>query len=586
MTSAAPAYHNKLRTTDGLLERSATMTGHEEPAWERTRIRVPRENGTFLIHPEPAAVVRIVEQLRDSSELPGASECRILDCALSAFRTSARNEIIDAASRWTSDLLGSSIEIPANAPLIMTGHQPELFHPGVFAKNFATSQLASRCGGVGLNLVVDNDLMASTRIRVPIGNREQPGISTIEFDTSRAPIPWEEARVADVSLLESFADRVSAAMQQWNIDPLITECWPAVVEKARQRSNTGRNASLPECLTVGRASLERDWGLGNLELPISQLCETSAFRSFAAHILLRAEQFCRVYNQVLSEYRRVNRIRSSSHPVPELELKNGWCETPFWIWDAGNPRRGRLFVRQAAEILELATAPDSSSIVHSLNLRLTASSDAAAAVMLQLSDSGLRLRTRALTTTLFTRLCLCDLFVHGIGGAKYDAMTDRIASRFFGVELPDYLTLSASAWLPIGEPHSATTTDVSRLKQMLREVQQNPQRHLGSDVPTDAQQLVAEKLNLIAQQHGDAFSAASVQMPLRGDERFRRFPEINRQLSKLTEPQQRLIRDELAQTEQNLAANQILASREFSFCLYPAESVRKMISGLDVCLAR
>lgn len=569
-----------------LLERSATMTGHEEPAWERTRIRVPRENATFLIHPEPAAVVRHVDQVRDSSELPDASECRILDGALPAFRTCARNEIVAAASRWTSDLLGSSIDVPVNAPLIMTGHQPELFHPGVFAKNFATSQLASRCGGVGLNLVVDNDLMASTRIRVPIGDREQPGISTIEFDTSRAAIPWEEARVVDVSLLESFADRVTVAMRPWEIDPLITECWPAVVEKARQQSNTGRNASLAECLTVGRASLERDWGLGNLELPISQLCETNAFRSFACHILLRAEQFCRVYNQVLSEYRRVNRIRSSSHPVPELELKNGWCETPFWIWAAGNPRRGRLFVRQAGETLELATASDSSSIVHSLNLRPSASSDAAAAVMLQLSDSGLRLRTRALTTTLFTRLCLCNLFVHGIGGAKYDAMTDRIASRFFGVTLPDYLTLSATAWLPIGEPHAATPSDVSRLRQMQRELQQNPQRHLGPELPVDAHQLVAEKLNLIAQQHGVAPSASSVQTPLRGHERYRRFPEINRQLSALTKPQQRLIRDELAQIEQSLAANQILASREFSFCLYPAESIREMISSLDDRLAR
>ena len=289
---------------------------------------------------------------------------------------------------------------------------------------------------------------------------------------------------------------------------------------------------------------------------------------------------------MLGEYRRVNRIRSSSHPVPELVLQNGWCETPFWIWEADNPRRGRLFVRQDGETLELATSPDSSSIVYSLNLRPNSSSTAAAAALQQLSEAGLRLRTRALTTTLFTRLCLCDLFVHGIGGAKYDAMTDRIASRFFGVRLPDYLTLSATAWLPIGEPHPATMSDVSRLRQMLRELQQNPQRHLGSDLPDDARQLVTEKNNLIAQQNASESSDSSGQTPLRGHERYRRFPEINRQLAQRTLSQRKLILEELAQIEQSLAANKVLTSREFSFCLYPAEAIRKMIGGLDVRLAR
>jgi hypothetical protein len=68
---------------------------------------------------------------------------------------------------------------------------------------------------------------------------------------------------------------------------------------------------------------------------------------------------------------------------------------------------------------------------------------------------------------------------------------------------------------------------------------------------------------------------------LRGHERYRRFPEINRQLAGLTEHQQKLIREELSQIEQRLSANQVLTSREFSFCLYPAESIQTMINDLD-----
>jgi hypothetical protein len=563
-----------------LLELSATMNGREEPAWERTRLRVPRENGTFLIHPDPATIVRHVEKLGKQPELPGSTECRILDLGLKEFRAAARSELITAASQWTSELLGRTIDIPVTAPLIMTGHQPELFHPGVFAKNIATSQLALRGGGVGLNLVVDNDLMASTRIRVPVGDRDNPSVSTIDFDSARGPLPWEEARVADMGLLETFADRVSAAMRPWDIEPLVAEFWPKVVSKARDEWSFGQNASLAECLTAGRVSLEHGWGLGNLELPISGLCETDAFRSFAAHILLNAEEFCRIYNQVLSEYRRVNRIRSSSHPVPELEARHGWHETPFWIWNADNPRRGRLFVRQVADTLELATAPESSSIVSSLTLSPDATADQAASALKQLSDAGLRIRTRALTTTLFSRLCLCDLFVHGIGGAKYDAMTDRIASRFFGVGLPKYLTLSATIWLPVGEPYSATPADVSRLRQILRQLQQNPQRHLVPDLPAEIQSLVAEKAVLIDQQNAAQTAEPKSERSSQGHERYRRMPEINRELAKQTEFQQHLILDKLVEVEGRLASNGILSSREFSFCLYPAEMIQRVSARL------
>ena len=67
----------------------------------------------------------------------------------------------------------------------------------------------------------------------------------------------------------------------------------------------------------------------------------------------------------------------------------------------------------------------------------------------------MRLRTRALTTTLFSRFLLGDLFIHGIGGAKYDELGDEIARRFFGIEPPGFLTVSMTLWL--GLPSDAAT---------------------------------------------------------------------------------------------------------------------------------
>ena len=45
---------------------------------------------------------------------------------------------------------------------------------------------------------------------------------------------------------------------------------------------------------------------------------------------------------------------------------------------------------------------------------------------------GVKIRSRALITTLWARLVLGDLFLHGIGGAKYDQVTDLLIERFSG----------------------------------------------------------------------------------------------------------------------------------------------------------
>ena len=51
---------------------------------------------------------------------------------------------------------------------------------------------------------------------------------------------------------------------------------------------------------------------------------------------------------------------------------------------------------------------------------------------------------------MFARYLLGDLFLHGIGGAKYDELGDEVSGRFFGFEPPGYLTLSMTLWLGLG----------------------------------------------------------------------------------------------------------------------------------------
>src|SRR5438270_9519718 len=87
------------------------------------------------------------------------------------------------------------------------------------------------------------------------------------------------------------------------------------------------------------------------------------------------------------------------------------------------------------------------------------------------------LRPRALITTMYARLVLSDLFIHGIGGAKYDELTDLIIRRFFGIEPPAYVTATATFRLPIERPQ-VSLDDVRRSEQRIRGVRFRPESFL------------------------------------------------------------------------------------------------------------
>lgn len=544
----------------------------EEP-WQRQRLRVPREDGTLFARPELRETPGAVE--RNAAAL-NAAATDIQGRTLQHMRDWARRRTLEAAVDYTRYLAGETIDFPIadDVAFVADGHQPSLFHPGVWVKNFGIHGIAERTGRRALHLVVDNDTLSSSSLRVPAGDRSSPRFESLAFDDERRTGPWEDAGVRNEALFCSFGDRAVAAMRRWGVEPLIGEIWPTAVEFAR------RGGLLRDCFTAARHRLEEQWGLHNLEVPLSRLCGTEPFLWFASHLFAHAARFREVHNLTLQQFRTVNRVRSRTHPVPELSQQGDWIESPFWIWSEGESIRRRAFVRQAtAKQVELTDCRDLT-----LRFPLAPQMDACCAVELlrELPAKGVRLRTRALTTTLFARLCLADLFVHGIGGAKYDEMTDRIIARFFGIAPPAFLTLSATLHLPLAEPFNVAADDLPSLRQRLRDLRYNSDRHLPEGTRADA--LIDEKRRLIEEQQ----AAKTEGLPRRlrrerspeNHRRFLRFRELDRQLAEFTQPQQQRLLGEIEVVRSQLQANAVLQNREFAFCLYPEEALRPFLTGL------
>ena len=515
-----------------------------------TRLNAPREHGAKLIEPPLSLAGEMMSLNKRTIAQAGYN---VQGRGLTQLASEAREQLLAEALRYTRSYRNATV--PANpGHVILAGHQPEMFHPGVWLKNFALARLAKDHGAVAVNLQIDSDAMKTASLRVPSGSLDQPRLENVPFDRAAAEAPFEQRTILDRACFDSFADRASKHLQSLVPHPFLARFWPLAVARSRETNHLGAS------LAQARHQCEAAWGLQTLEIPQSRVCDLPAMRWFMAHLLAHLPRFWETYNAALLEYRREHKVRSAAHPVPALDRMDDWLEAPLWIWTESDPRRRRLFVRHRKDELLLS---DREQFEAALPL---VPENAAAAVerWAALSANGIRLRTRALITTMAARLLLGDLFVHGIGGAKYDQLTDRIIERFFGVAPPGYMVVSGTLRLPLS--HSAAPTDdVPQLRQRIRELYFHPERFLkqpGPDRITTDQNtaaLVAEKRRWLA----------TVETPDNAQMRCRAIRQVNEALQPAVAALRELWASEAAKRADRQRAEALLISREYAFTLFP-----------------
>ncbi len=137
-----------------------------------------------------------------------------------------------------------------------------------------------------------------------------------------------------------------------------------------------------------------------------------------------------------------------------------------------------MFVASRGDELILA---DREGLEIPLALSADGEADRAVQQLSGLAEHGIQLRSRALLTTLAARLLFGDLFLHGIGGAKYDRLTDAIIRRFFGIEPPAYMVVSGTLRLPI-ERECASESELFAVQRQLRELTFHPERFVDGAI--------------------------------------------------------------------------------------------------------
>lgn len=507
------------------------------------RLKAPRDHGAILAYPP---LTEVGSLLAVNAARLGSANVALQGRPLRDLRSLAHAETIAAARAYLSEASEPVPDFIGDA-IILAGHQPELFHPGVWIKNFALQSLAKKHRAVPLNVVIDNDAVKATALRLPYDTQ----LAKVPFDSWQSDAPCEDRVVQDENLFASLPSRVEPLVQDWPFRPLLFNWWSEVL---RQRQRT---PLLGERLAAGRRSLERAWGRQPFEVPLSRVCETEAFAWFVVHVLRELPRFHADYNAAVRGYRQRHGLRSPMHPAPDLVRDGDWLEAPFWAWRRGEARRQRLWAKSSGGRIELRAGPASWPTLEGDAVRQSQQWRALVA-------AGHKVRTRALTTTLFGRLLVGDLFVHGIGGGKYDEATDELFRQFFGLEAPAYLVLTATLQLPLANFPTARNDYFGSLLEE-RDIFWNPQRHVYGQTDPLVLQLIKEK------------EAWITRCCTNHDERLQRFTQlqrINGELREFVRAAQNRTRYGRADSERRLRLHELHTSREYAFCLFPEEMLR------------
>lgn len=532
-------------------------------AREFRSLRAPQGDGETLVDPAYDLLADVVAQ---NCERLAACNYEFHGRSLTDLSHAARHNLLKAAIVYTSQYRDipagwEELDSLSNLPFILSGHQPELFHPGVWYKNFVLGGLARRLGGVGIHLLIDSDLCRTATVRVPTGTLTQPRVEAAAYDAPAPEVPYEERAIQDTATFSNFAERAAALLRPLVANPMVVELWPIMLDQLAGQKNLGLR------LAQGRHAFEQTWNIDTLELPQSAVCQMPEFAWFVAHILADLPRFRTAHNEALACYRSAHHLRNRAQPVPDLMAVDDWIEAPFWIWTSDDPQRRPLYARRSGQRLFI-----SDRRAHTFDLAVAADGDLSAAVeqLIALPSQGIKLRTRALTTTLFARLVLSDLFLHGIGGAKYDQVTDQIVRLYFGFEPPELAAVSATLRLPL---HCAVHTSAipGQWEQRLRELQYHPEHFIelnGNAHHADAAAIIAAKQSWL--RAPKTFENAR--------ERHRAISDANLKLQPFVEPLRRQIEQEIFETRQRRRDEAILRSREYSFCLYPREHFDRLLS--------
>ncbi|MBO6738652.1 MAG: hypothetical protein JJ916_02215 [Phycisphaerales bacterium] len=280
----------------------------------------------------------------------------------------------------------AQLGIPDDRPIVMSGHQPIVFHNGILAKLIAQHEMAQSTGAGRVWIVPDQDIVDLETIRVPVGSGNDLRTRTVQIlEPGSIPPGVPAASLPAMNPIESDDDRLSD-----------------LVEYLRGYTYESTLARQFASATIQLAS-ER------LEIDPPQII-------YASDLFTSEAIWDHVCNEMRLDPRdAIHAYNSAAEKYPEarirqLEINDDDSERPLWRLRDGYARTPV----SDSTFDQFSTAP------------------------------------RALLMSGICRAFLSELFIHGSGGWSYDQVTEAWFREWVQIELNPMARASASVYLPLG----------------------------------------------------------------------------------------------------------------------------------------
>ncbi len=345
------------------------------------------------------------EEIKKNIDLPSP---------LTELKLKIRSKLLATAKEYTEYLSKKSREVfnkeiyncsetADSEYLILSGHQPEIYHHGLLFKNYLLNKVVKSRLASGINLIIDTDEGTAGTLVYPFRYKGQPQHKKTEFNSEIKPFMFQRIPEKE-TLIKAFREINNSEYLKY-------------YEKLAGEPVT-------EAHTIIRRIFESDSSY--FEVPISKLLHISEIKEFLNSIIIDYKNFSLVYNQTLKAYRAEHNIKNHANPFPDLNISESKIEMPFWLIDKVSEKRFSLFAGVESDELRIYTEDKSYNLV-------------------QIAEKYLVVPKAALIT-LLARLILSDFFIHGTGGGKYDRFTDNFIYNYYKIKAPLFAVATADKY--------------------------------------------------------------------------------------------------------------------------------------------
>ena len=420
--------------------------------------------------------------------------------------------------------------------IIATGHQPIFYYPNILCKNFFVSKNAKELNMLPLNIVVDTDLF---EIKIPVPYKENNKYKINYFEIPNPQnLTFNQFKI-NLNELEKFFKKIEKSLKTLKIES-VTNNFKNYYRNFLKFYK--KNENFVDTITQLRKDFEKNIGINLIDIKVSKISKTFAFYKFFFYIVKNIESFSEIYNTQLKEKKF-----KEAKPL-KIDSKN--FELPFWYFEN---RRLNLFLQKNNKNIIFFSEKEK---IIELNIEKFSEDE-----ILNILKNRLIIFPKAITLTLFIRLFLANLFIHGTGGSRYEKIGDFIIENFFNLKNLKYIVVTGEISFPFEIDINKIENEFNHKRKILNELLYHPEKFMDDEKRNFYLNLKKELVNKLKTSN-DKNERKAIHQKLKNiDIEMRNF--FMRQIKS--------IQKELKENEEILRQKKVFVEKSYPYFIYPLE---------------